>query len=227
MGRKCGDGGFPRERRDRNTGRKWLLVSPRQDAVSEAPLLQQQEEEEEVFRDDGLGVDGPHQATQVPEGESGKGGQSTAPQGTQGAKIWVCVQCHLLDMDLRKAHISPRSPNPPFWPYPFLLESNQASPHFCPFHTEPHPIPAKPHPPHQALPTHQATSQAISRLPESCFSLLNPPLSTSTEPLPFYSPPSYQSPLSFYLPKPHPPHGAPPPQVQPASGAWWLTGCWT
>lgn len=91
--------------------------------MSEAPLLQQQEEEEEVFRDDGLGMDGPHQATQVPEGESGKGGQNTAPPGTQGAKKWACVQlCHLLNMDLRKAHISPRSPNPPFWPCPFLLE---------------------------------------------------------------------------------------------------------
>uniref|UniRef100_A0A8C6REC7 Piezo-type mechanosensitive ion channel component 1 n=1 Tax=Nannospalax galili TaxID=1026970 RepID=A0A8C6REC7_NANGA len=39
----------------------------RQDAVSEAPLLQQQEEEEEVFRDEALSMDGPYQATQVPE----------------------------------------------------------------------------------------------------------------------------------------------------------------
>lgn len=62
--------------------------------MSQAPLLQPQEEEEDVFRDDGLGVDGPavdgpHQATQVPEGESGKGEQNTAPQGAQGVKEWA------------------------------------------------------------------------------------------------------------------------------------------
>ncbi|XP_028736679.1 piezo-type mechanosensitive ion channel component 1 isoform X1 [Peromyscus leucopus] len=46
----------------------------RQDTVSQAPLLQPQEEEEDVFRDDGPAVDGPHQATQVPEGEASKWG---------------------------------------------------------------------------------------------------------------------------------------------------------
>ncbi|XP_029388286.1 piezo-type mechanosensitive ion channel component 1 isoform X3 [Mus pahari] len=43
----------------------------RQDAVSEAPLLEHQEEEE-VFREDGQSMDGPHQATQVPEGTASK-----------------------------------------------------------------------------------------------------------------------------------------------------------
>lgn len=45
----------------------------RQDAVSEAPLLEHQEEEE-VFREDGQSMDGPHQATQVPEGTASKWG---------------------------------------------------------------------------------------------------------------------------------------------------------
>lgn len=87
---------------------------PRQDAVSEAPLLEHQEEEE-VFREDGQSMDGPHQATQVPEGEAGRSGQNTAPQGTQGAKRRICAQfCHLLDVGLRKAD---RSSNPScfFW----------------------------------------------------------------------------------------------------------------
>ncbi|XP_034378846.1 piezo-type mechanosensitive ion channel component 1 isoform X2 [Arvicanthis niloticus] len=45
----------------------------RQDAASEAPLLQHQEEEE-VFREDGQSIDEPHQATQVPEGTASKWG---------------------------------------------------------------------------------------------------------------------------------------------------------
>nr|XP_045017795.1 piezo-type mechanosensitive ion channel component 1 isoform X2 [Jaculus jaculus] len=44
----------------------------RQDAVSEAPLLQQ--EEEEVFSEEGLSMGGRHQATQVPEGATSKWG---------------------------------------------------------------------------------------------------------------------------------------------------------
>lgn len=117
------------------------MGSPRQDAVSETPLLQQQEEEE-VFRDDGLGVDGPHQATQVPEGESGKSGQNIAPQDTRGARKWICVQfCHILNVDLRKAHISPKSSNPPLWPFPFVLEPKPLLTKLYPFHTELHPIP--------------------------------------------------------------------------------------
>lgn len=107
------------------------MGSPRQDAVSEAPLLQHQEEEE-VFRDDGQSIDEPHQATQVPEGESGRGGQSTAPQGTQGAKKRVQFR-RLLDVGLRKAVRNPKSFNPPLPPFPFLLELSPLLTKICPF----------------------------------------------------------------------------------------------
>lgn len=81
--------------------------------MSEAPLLQHQEEEE-VFRDDGQSMDGPHQATQVPEGESGKGGQYTAPRGPQGAKKPISVRLYyLLDVGWRKADRNPKSSSPP------------------------------------------------------------------------------------------------------------------
>lgn len=84
---------------------------PRQDAVSEAPLLEHQEEEE-VFREDGQSMDGPQQATQVPEGEAGRSGQSTAPQGTQGANPSSVLPPRKAD----------RSSNSPLWPFLFLLE---------------------------------------------------------------------------------------------------------
>uniref|UniRef100_A0A8C6W8Y4 Piezo-type mechanosensitive ion channel component 1 n=1 Tax=Nannospalax galili TaxID=1026970 RepID=A0A8C6W8Y4_NANGA len=58
----------------------------RQDAVSEAPLLQQQEEEEEVFRDEALSMDGPYQATQLPS-------SSPSPSST-----WGLVADRLLDL---------------------------------------------------------------------------------------------------------------------------------
>lgn len=50
-------------------GSDTLGPCPRQDAVSGTPLLQQQEEEE-ASRDEGLGMAGPQQATQTPEGKS-------------------------------------------------------------------------------------------------------------------------------------------------------------
>ena len=82
---RCQQGFFqPQEMRGAGTqlGDDIFGPSPRQDAVSGTPLLQeeqeeqqqqqqQQQEEEEDSRNEGLGVATPHQATQVPEGGLG------------------------------------------------------------------------------------------------------------------------------------------------------------